>query len=365
LSSSIKVEARGCRPWDSTARAMSLRTTRSTQVLIAWRKTISVERMKVGSWLMSKTTKSCATRLCTAVVALLVVVGCSGAGDRDTSQVAAATGGVTRVDECQTDQKSFTEQLRRLESEKDGTVGVFAVDTETGQALAYREGERFAFASTGKALTAAVVLQQLSSQALSRPVFYNETDLVPYSPVTELHVEDGMTVRELLDAAVTISDNTAANLLLDLIGGPQGLDRALEAVGDEITEAVRREPELNDYTPGDTRDTTTPRAIAMSLAAYATGTALDAADQRLLNNLLRRNTTGDALIRAAVPTRWQVGDKTGSASYGTRNDIAVITPPGRAPIVLAVLTRHDRQDAPTDDTLVSDAAQAVVDAWCS
>ncbi|WP_200958183.1 class A beta-lactamase [Nocardioides sp. Soil805] len=311
------------------------------------------------------------TGLCRRIgagLAALVVMGCAGAdaGADDPQSPAAVTpdGTFAASDTCATDEDAFAGRLRHLEREKDAVVGVYAFATGTGEDLAYRADERFAFASTGKALAAAVVLDQLSSRDLSRRLYWTEADLVPYSPVTELHVEDGLTVRAVLEAAVTVSDNTAANLMFDLIGGPRGLDEALEDVGDDTTEAVRREPDLNDYTPGDVRDTTTPRAIASSLAAFAVGGELKPSDERLFNNMLLRNTTGDALIRAAVPASWRVGDKTGSASYGTRNDIAVVTSPGRTPVVVAVLTRHSTADAATDDGLVAEAARAVVGSWC-
>ncbi|HEU4674652.1 MAG TPA: class A beta-lactamase, partial [Motilibacteraceae bacterium] len=229
---------------------------------------------------------------------------------------------------------------------------------------AYRGDERFAFASTIKALAAAVVLDELSTGELSRRLHWTEADLVPYSPVTERHVEDGLTVREVLEAAVTVSDNTAGNLMFDLIGGPPGLDRALEQIGDTTTEVVRREPELNDYSPGDLRDTTTARALATSLAAFVVGGQLAAPDEQLLNSLLRRSTTGEDLIRSAAPKGWAVGDKTGTGGYGTRNDVAVLTPPGRAPVVVAVLTRHRSPGARADDALVAEAASIVLGALC-
>lgn len=302
-------------------------------------------------------------RLLGAGVAVLAVLGCSGASDPHDSRDPAAWTPAVRVP-CAMDEAPFAARVRRLERDEDAIVGVYAVDTGTGDELAYRGDERFAFASTVKALAAAVVLNRLSSRELSQRLYWTEADVVPYSPVTELHVEDGLTVREVLEAAVTISDNTAANLLFDLIGGPRGLDEALEDIGDDTTEAVRREPDLNDFTPNDVRDTTTPRAIATSLAAFAVGGELEKSDERLLNNMLTRNTTGDALIRAAVPASWRIGDKTGSANYGTRNDIAVVTPPGREPIVIAVLTRHATPDAATNDGLVAGAARAVVESWC-
>lgn len=299
------------------------------------------------------------------VVAALVLplLGCSGP-DQDPPSWPATVSASPTAGACVPDQDAMVAELERLEAARNARVGVHAVDTGTGAELAHRADERFAFASTVKALAAAVALDRLSEQQLSRRLSWTEADLVPYSPVTELRVAEGLTVRQVLEAAVTVSDNTAANLVLDLVGGPRGLDRALEAVGDDTTEVVRREPGLNDYSPGDVRDTTTPRALATSLAAFAVGGGLGTSDERLLNDLLVRNTTGDDLVRAVVPRGWRVGDKTGTATHGTRNDVAVVTPPGRAPIVLAVMTRHDAPDAPTDDVLVARAARVVLDSLC-
>ena len=296
-----------------------------------------------------------------AAVGLLATLGCSAGEDR-TEPASASPSGLPAASCVPEDVASRT--FARLEDERGGRVGVHAVDTGTGRTIEHRADERFAYASTIKALSAAVVLDRLSTRDLSRRLRWRESDLVPYSPVTQQHVEDGLTIREVLDAAVTVSDNTAANLLLDVLGGPQELDRALEEVGDTTTIVVRREPELNDYAPEDTRDTTTPRAIATSLATFALGATLDAPDRRALRSLLRRNTTGDGLVRSVVPAGWQVGDKTGTASYGTRNDIALVTPPGGDPVVIAVLTRQTTSDAEPDDALVAGAARIALDALC-
>lgn len=263
---------------------------------------------------------------------------------------------------AQSDGSDVVDHLADLESERGARLGVYALDIETGTEVSYRGEERFAYASTIKALAAGAVLENLSRRELSQRVFFTEEELIEYSPVAELHVDDGMTVRAIIDAAITVSDNTAGNLLFDLLGGPTALDAALiEDTGDEFTEVVRREPDLNTAVPGDVRDTTSPAALAESLGAYVLGNVLPRADRRLLDHSLRGTSTGDALIRAGVPQSWRVGDKTGSASYGTRNDVAVIRPPGRAPILLAILTTHDTADAATDDDLVAAATRIVVD----
>jgi beta-lactamase class A len=182
-----------------------------------------------------------------------------------------------------------------------------------------------------------------------------------YSPVTGRRVGSRMTLSALCSAAVRSSDNTAANLLLARLGGPKGLDAILEELGDDVTRMERQEPELNDWAPGATRDTTTPRALARDLRAFALGDALRPPERAQLVRWLRGTTTGAGLIRAGVPRGWVVGDKTGTgATYGARNDVAVLWPPGRAPIVIAVMSNRLQVDARPDDALIARAAEAVV-----
>lgn len=248
-----------------------------------------------------------------------------------------------------------------LESRFDARLGVFAVDTGSGRTVQHRADERFAYASTFKALAAAAVLDRTSKAELDRIVRFTRADLVTYSPITERYAGKGMTLRQAADAAVRYSDNTAGNLLLRHLGGPAGFKKALRGVGDRVTEPARIETDLNEARPGDARDTSTPRALATTLRAYAVGDALSAEDRAVLIDWLRRNTTGAKVVRAGVPAGWVVGDKTGTAGYGTRNDIAVVWPPGRAPIVLAVLSKRGAADAEPDDALLAQAAKVVTD----
>ncbi|MFJ3145082.1 class A beta-lactamase [Streptomyces halstedii] len=253
------------------------------------------------------------------------------------------------------------EAFEKLEGEFDARLGVYAVDTGTGREVTHRADERFAYASTFKALAAGAVLRTYKVSGMDRVITYSEDDLVPNSPVTEKHVGTGMTLDALCDAAVRHSDNTAANLLLDRLGGPKGLGALLAGLGDDVTRMERREPELSSWVPGSTRDTTTPRAFAGNLRAFVLGDVLGDAERARLTRWLRTNTTGDEVIRAGVPDDWTVGDKTGTgAGYGIRNDIAVLWPPGRAPVVVAVLSNRDGEDDAYDNRLLAKAAAVVV-----
>ena len=245
-----------------------------------------------------------------------------------------------------------------LEKQYDARLGVYALDTGSGRTVTYRSDERFAFASTSKVLLAATLLRE--GHDLDKVIRYTKEDLVTYSPITEKHVDTGMTLREICDAALRYSDNTAANLLFRELGGPAAVQSEVRKLGDRTTNLNRTEPTLNEATPGDIRDTSTPRVLAKDLRAYLLGCALHPAQRELLTDWMQRNTTGDKLIRAGVPTDWKVADKTGSASYGTRNDIAVIWPPDRAPIVLTIMSTRSTADATYNDALLAAATRVVV-----
>lgn len=253
-------------------------------------------------------------------------------------------------------------EFENLESKFDAHLGVYAIDTGTNRKISYRSNERFAYASTYKALAAGALLQQYSIDKLDELVTYTSKDIVSYSPVTQLHVDTGMTLREVIEAAVRYSDNTAGNLLLEKLGGPKGFETALRQIGDNVTKVDRYETDLNSAIPGDKRDTSTPKALATSLQAFAVSDLLHTEKRTILTNWMRGNTTGDALIRAGAPTGWEVDDKSGAGSYGTRNDIAIVWPPNRAPIVIAVLSNRDTQNATYDNRLIAETANVALNA---
>ena len=255
------------------------------------------------------------------------------------------------------------DEIRRLESESGGRLGVCVLETATGARHVHRGDERFPMCSTFKALAVAAILARVDAgkEQLTRRIIFEASALVTYSPVTEKRVGgDGMTLAEICDAAVTLSDNTAANLLLAVIGGPPGLTAFVRGLGDEVTRLDRNEPSLNEALPDDPRDTTTPNAMASSLQALILGTAaLSAASREQLTAWLLANKTGDTRLRAGLAKDWRVGDKTGSGARGTANDVAVIWPPNKPPIVItAYLTGATVSTTQQNATLAS-VARAV------
>jgi len=257
-------------------------------------------------------------------------------------------------------------ELAALERSTGRRIGVYARDTATGDTVAYRADERFGYASTLKALAAGEVLAGRPASVLDQPLTVTAEDVadVGHAPVTAGAAGTDLTIGELGAAAVTDSDNGALNVLLRHLGGPDALQAALAARGDATTRVDAAEPELNRFTPGDPARTSSARALGEGLASYALGDALDPAVREAYVGWLTASTTGLDAIRAGTPEGWVVGDKTGTAGrYGSRNDLAVVWPPGREPIVLAVLTDHPDEVAEPDDAVLAAAARAVLAAY--
>lgn len=234
---------------------------------------------------------------------------------------------------------TFSQDIAALESRHGGRLGVAVLDTATGKQLGHRAGERFAMCSTHKLLLVAAVLSRVDAgtETLDRRIPYGEDDLLDYAPVTRRHLGDGaMTIGALAAAAMEYSDNAAANLLLATVGGPAGLTRYLRSIDDHVTRIDRNEPSLNTNLPGDVRDTTTPAAMVATMRKLLVGDALSADSRQRLLQWLVGNTTGDAKLRAGFDPAWKVGDKTGSGGRGASSDVAIVWPPGRPPLLVAV-----------------------------
>lgn len=235
-------------------------------------------------------------------------------------------------------QASASLALAEIEQASGGRLGVFAVDTGTGKELHHRADERFAMCSTFKWVLAAAVLGHIDRGVLSfeQRIAFGEPDLLEYAPVTSKHVADGfMTVEALAEATITLSDNTAANLLLRTVDGPAGLTHFIRDNGDSVTRLDRDEPMLNTNKPGDPRDTTSPRAMAHLMRRLLCDQGLPEPYRARLLTWMRACETGNNRLRAGFPHDWIVGDKTGSGLNNAINDVAIASPPGRAPVIVA------------------------------
>lgn len=252
-------------------------------------------------------------------------------------------------------------KFAELERRNGGRLGVAAFDSASGRRIGHRSEERFPMCSTFKFLAAAFVLARVDrgEERLDRRIVYSTQDLVTYSPITKDHVGPaGLSVAELCDATMTLSDNTAGNLLLASFGGPAGLTAYARSLGDQTTRLDRIETALNEGLPDDPRDTTSPIAMLGTMQRLLLGDALSAASRDHLTGWLIANKTGDKRLRAGMPG-WKVGDKTGTGGNGSANDIAIVWPTGRAPLLVTVYYTGSTISDETRNDVIAEAGRIV------
>jgi beta-lactamase class A len=239
-------------------------------------------------------------------------------------------------------------QLQQLEAGCGGRLGVAVLDTATGEASGHRAAERFPMCSTFKVLLAASILERVGrhQEQLERPLVIPAEPLLANSPLTAPHAGGTLSVAELCEAVLTQSDNTAANLLLATVGGPAGITAYARSLGDAVTRLDRTELDLNEALPGDPRDTTTPQAMAQDLKTLLLGTALPVSLRSQLRSWMEASPRGLDCLRAGLPQGWRAADKTGRNGTHTTNNIAVVWPPGRPPLVIAAyITQYPGPEA--------------------
>ena len=243
-------------------------------------------------------------------------------------------------------------------------LGIYAIDTHSGKTFSENADQRFPLCSTSKLMIVAAVLKRSMAQKglLNKKVYFTNEQLTAagYAPITQHYIKQGMTVKELAQAAISYSDNAAVNLLMNEVGGPGAVTAFARSIGDEKFNLVRMEPNLNSAVPGDERDTSTPKAMARSMQKLLLGNALGAPQRNMLSKWLAENTTGAHRVRAAVPIGWKVGDKTGTGEYGTTNDVAIIWPPGRKPILMAMYYTQANKNAVANDQVIMTGARHVL-----
>jgi beta-lactamase class A len=261
--------------------------------------------------------------------------------------------------------ESLSARLASIEKKSGGRLGCAVLDTSNGKQILHRADERFPMCSTFKLIATSLVLHRVEQgrEQLDRRVVFKAGDLVAHSPATDKHADGkGMTISELCEATMTLSDNTAANLLLASFGGPQAITAFLRSIGDGVTRLDRNETSLNEATPGDLRDTTSPAAMLENLHCLVLGDILKPVSRAMLTNWMVRCQTGGNRLRAGLPADWKVGDKTGAGENGTTNDIGVLWLPDRAPVfVTAYLTESTLSDDGRD-AILADVGRAIATA---
>jgi beta-lactamase class A len=256
--------------------------------------------------------------------------------------------------------------LRQIEQHSSGRLGVCVLDTQTGRRIGLHENDRFPMCSTFKLLAAAAILRRVDEgqEQLDRRLIVRSEDIVVYSPITKGRIgRAGITISELCEAATTLSDNTAANLLLASLGGPSAVTDFARSLGDTVTRLDRIEPDLNQAVPGDPRDTTTPAAMLGNIHALILGNALSAGSRDHLTGWILGNQTGNRRLRAGLPSGWRCGEKTGSGDRGTSNDVGVLWPPRGPPIIVTAYLTEAKAGFKRRDAALAAVGRAVAEAF--
>lgn len=257
---------------------------------------------------------------------------------------------------------AFAAAVAELERRSGGQLGVAVLDLGSGARFGQRADQRLPMCSTFKLLLTAAVLQRAERgrRGLNSRLPISSADLVPNSPLSRQQVGNSASIAALCEATMIWSDNTAANLLLPTIGGPGGLTAFARTLGDEVTRLDRIEPALNEALPGDPRDTSSPNAMLGNLQRLLIEPWLQPASKERLLGWLLDNRTGGTRLRAGLPAGWRVGDKTGSGLQGTTNDVAIVWPPQRSPLLIAAYLTQSTLDDDGRNAIHADLARALV-----
>ena len=258
------------------------------------------------------------------------------------------------------EEERISDQLKALALDAGGRLGVSLHHPQRGQLYSLNGDQRFALCSTFKVILVGAVLHKSMAEPglLQKTLPVTAKDILSHAPLTKPHTGKSMSVEQLCAAALLESDNTAANLLIHLLGGPQSVRSfAWGTLGDSLFRLDRDEPTLNDVAPRETHDTTTPNAMSASVCKLVLGTVLQEPQRQQLQDWLKQCRTGTQRIRAGVPASWQVGNRSGTGPYGTTNDVAVLWPPKADPVVLALYYTQDSPRAPQNELLLAKAAK--------
>jgi beta-lactamase class A len=252
-------------------------------------------------------------------------------------------------------------EIVQAEKASGGRLGVAVLDTGNGARFTYRGDERFAMCSTFKLLLAAAILYRVDQgqETLERRLPVRQADILGNSDFTASRVGSDAAIAELCQSTVTISDNAAANLLLATMDGPAGLTRFFRTIGDNVSRLDRDEPSMSDAVPGDPRDTSTPLAMTDTLRRILLGDVLAPASLKILFGWLKGVTTGAGRLRAGLPPDWDLAHKTGTGMHGTTNDVGIVWPPGRAPLIVVAYLNGSSLDFPKREAVLARVGKAI------
>ena len=248
--------------------------------------------------------------------------------------------------------------LSALEAENGGRLGFVAMDTGSTRTLGWRHDERFVYCSTFKLFLAACVLEKarMGGSPMDKAIPVSRADMIHHAPVTALAVGGTLTIEQLCQATVEVSDNPAANLLLREIGGLGVMREFYRSMGDQLTRVDRYEPEMNRL-DGD-KDTAVPLRIVENLKSLFIHPLprLNDEPRRTLLGWMLDSPTGMARIKAGGPEGWRVAHKTGTGGYGPTNDIGILYPPTGEPVIVAAYY-HAATDDPKNEAAIAEATR--------
>lgn len=256
-----------------------------------------------------------------------------------------------------------TQDLKKVEDKYDANVGVYALNTATDKEITFNEDKRFAYASTFKAVSSAMLLEKTPHNELNKKFHVSKEDIVPYSPVLEKFINKDISIKKLIEATMLYSDNTANNMIIEELGGYKEVNKRLKSLDDKTTKPSRMEPELNNYDPKNNRDTSTPKAFGKTLNKLINNGHLSKENKAFLIDLMINNKSGDTLIKKGAPKNFKVADKSGQAiTYASRNDVAFVYPKGESkPIVLVIFTNKEGKTDKPNDKVVNETAKVVLE----
>ncbi|MFV0575049.1 MAG: class A beta-lactamase [Vibrio sp.] len=229
-------------------------------------------------------------------------------------------------------------QIQQVEQELSARVGVTILDVDSGKLWDHNGDQRFPLTSTFKTIACGKLLNDSEDGQLqlTDTVKVRTVDLVTYSPVVEKYVGKQIELQNACQAAMYMSDNTAANIIIKAVGGTEAVTQFARTLGDKVTRLDRFEPELNQGKPNDERDTTTPNMISQDINALLFGSVLSEQSKQQLKEWMVNNQVTGNLLRSVLPDYWHIADRSGAGGYGSRSITAVVWTDNQSPVIISI-----------------------------
>jgi beta-lactamase class A len=295
-------------------------------------------------------------------------------------------------------------EIGRIGATAKGTVGVAAIHLETGRRVVFHADEFFPMASTVKVAVAAKILDMVDKGQikLTSPILVERYEMAPEGPLEDIRWRPGLSfpVSDLLEPMITKSDNTSADVLFRVAGGPASVHAYLQALGlqeirpartirellrdvlsipapaspaTSLADQFRRMPprqaaerrakayRANPAYDADPRDQATPAAMLGLLCKIWLEEGISRSARSTLLPMMERSTTGPKRIRGRLPAGTVVADKTGTLA-GSVNDVGYITlPEDRGHIAMVVFIKSSETPPGTRETVIADIARLLYD----